>query len=342
MSRDFLFDVGTEKKGIKTNLIFKPDLSGKVGANFKLQTGAEDFTINPYAVRQVADKLHIPNAYLTSLLFGEKWQKTLGYEIMNTHNGWVERNKVLVRAVGSEVRAVLSDQYRRLDSEMIFGTHIDEVIANGAQLSDGFMDDTRLMMESLLPSPIEIHTELNGVIMVAFGMRVDSSDYGARALAARSFIMQGICLNGMVTESVMREIHLGGKLQDNSGILSSKTFELDSQATASAIRDITKHLYSSPVIKDKMLQIESSTTQAIDPTQVLGSLKDLGKLLKGEVESIGELLMRNDPNKGIQGESTLWKITQGITAYANTLDDTTKRMDLQEIAGDLFRKAGKN
>ena len=271
MQRDFLFEVGVKKKGAEPMINFIPDeRSNRLGATFNMPKGREQFTFNDWATRQVAEKLSIPTAYLIALLTsGEDWKKTLGYEILNSHNGYQERNKVLVRAIGKEVRGVLSDSYRILDSEMIFATHIEEVFAQNAELSDGYMDDTRLMMESLLPTPIRIATPLNGDVFVAFGMRITTSDVGAGLLAARSFIMQGVCLNGLVTESVVKEKHLGSRMNDSQGILSRETYRLDSEATASAIRDITKHLYSTSVIKDKMLQIEASATDTVDPVNVL-------------------------------------------------------------------------
>jgi len=343
MSRDFIFDVGTERRGQEPNIIFKPDSPEMIGGNFKIKNEKgiitpEDFTINMHAIKQVATKLNIPGAYLTSLLLGDAWQQTLGYEILNTHNGWSDRSKLLVRAIGSEVRAFLSDSYRRLDSAMIFAAHIEEIFANKGALSDGFMDDTKIMIESIYPKSIEIITELNGTIWIAFGTRLTSSDYGNGAQDLRSFILQGACLNGMVRESVLREIHLGAKLPDNLA-LSQATYELDSATTASAIRDLTKNLYSSEVIKDRMLEIKASSDLVIDHGQVLKSLKDLNKLMKGEVDNIGQILMRNDPMQGVQGESTLWKLTQGITAYANQEDvSDLRRMELQEVAGELFKK----
>lgn len=339
IARDFIFEVGTERKGIETAINFRPDESGRVTANFRMPTGTEDFFVNPHAIRQVAEKLKIPMAYLTSLLYGsQEWQKTLGYEIMNTHNEWTDRNKVLVRAVGSEVRAFLSDQYRRLNSEMIFGTHIDEIYKNGGQLSDGWMDDTRVMVESLLPIPIQVQTQLNGVIFLAFGTKMVTSDYGDGTLDLRSFVLQGVCLNGMVRESVLRSVHLGAKLPDNLA-LSQETYRLDSMTTASAIRDLTKNLYSSDVVKTRMLEIKAASDLVMDPVRELKQLQGLGKLLKGETDEIGQILMRNNPEDGVQGESTLWKLTQGITSYANREDvPERRRMELQEIAGGLFDK----
>lgn len=339
MSRDFVFEVGSERKGIETSINFYPDANGKIGSTFYLpKTGEEQFSIHMHAVRQVADKLKIPATYLTSLLMGDEWQRTLGYQIMNTHNGWTDRNKVLVRAVGNEVRAFLSDQYRRLDSETIFGTHIDEVFQNGGQLSDGWMDDTRIMVESMFPQPIEVQTELNGLVYLAFGTRLTSSDYGDGALELRSFVMQGVCLNGMVRESVMRSIHLGAKLPSNMG-LSEATYLLDSQTTASAIRDLTKNLYGHDVIKNRMLEVRAASSLTVDPAKELKNMASLQKLLKGEADEIGQILMRNTPEDGLQGESTIWKLSQGITAYANKAEvSDRRRMELQELAGDLFNR----
>ena len=345
ISRDFNFDVGTERRGITTNINFFPDPQGNIGSIFHFPKnnpggleGDHSFRIHMHAVRQIADKLKIPAVYLTNLLMGEAWQKKLAYEIMNTHNGWTGRDKVLVRAVGTEVRAFLSDSYRRLNSPQIFGTHIDQVYANGAQLSDGWMDDTRLMVESLLPQPIEVHTELNGIIYLAFGVRLSSSDYGDGALELRSFIMQGVCLNGMVRESVLRAVHLGSKLPNSLG-LSDETYLSDSKTTALAIRDLTKNLFKSEAIKTRMLEIKAASEMTIDPARELKNMVAVQKLLKGESEEIGQLLMRNTPEDGLQGDATLWKLSQGITAYANREDISVRRRDeLQEIAGDLFNR----
>lgn len=345
VSKDFIFEVGTERKGITTNIDFFPDPQGKVGSVFHFPKdnpnglrGDHQFNVHIHAIRQVADKLKIPPVYLTNLLMGDEWQRTLAYNIMNTHNGWTSRDKVLVRAIGDQVRAFLSDQYRPLDSEMIFGSHIDEVYENGGQLSDGFMDDTRIMVESMLPQPIEVQTELNGEIFLAFGTRLASSDYGDGALELRSFVLQGICLNGMVRESVLRAVHLGAKLPTSLG-LSRETYALDSKTTASAIRDLTKNLYGHEVIRNRMLEIKAASSLTVDPGKELKNMVALQKLLKGESEEIGQMLMRNNPEDGLQGESTLWKLSQGITAFANKEDiSERRRMELQEIAGDLFNR----
>ena len=350
MQRDFVFEIGAENKGHSPRISFTPDVAGgRAGAMFQIPDWAskgpdimEPFHFNRHSMQQMSGKLKLPTGYVMDLLEGDGWQVELAYQILNQTNTWYNRDNVLIRAVGNEVRGVLSDQYRILDSGMIFGTHIDSVFENGARLSDGYMDDTRLMVESLLPEPIALNTELNGLIMVAFGTRLESSDYGARALSLRSFILQGICLNGMVRESVLREVHLGAKLPQNVR-LSPKTYELDSATTASAVFDLTKNLYANDTIKNRMLEIKAATEYRVDAGNMLMGLQGLNKILKGESEEIGKLIMANRMEDGLQGESTLWKMSQAITAYANREDvSDIRRFDLQEIAGDLFDQIKKN
>jgi hypothetical protein len=343
IARDFLFEVGTERQGVPPRIFFQRNgTQTKVNASLMLPTGAESFQFNLHATKQIADKLSIPGTYLTTLLLGEEWQRTLAYEILNTHNGWTDRSKVLVRAVGNEVRGVLSDSYRRLDSRLIFNAHIKEAFAQGAALSDGFMDDSIISAESILPMPIRIETELNGVILLAFGARLSTFDYGGRAVNLHSFILNGVCLNGAVRESVLRAVHLGAKLPDNMG-LSAETYKLDSMATASAVKDLTRQLFAPETIKKRMLEIQAAANIKMDPTSTLKTLHYTGKLSVGEADEIGKMMMRNNPLDGLEGESTLWKLTQGITAFANTeAVAERRRLELQEIAGNMFNKVGEN
>lgn len=338
ISRDFTVNVGSEKTGVNSTMSFLPTNPARVTAIIDVPTqGKQAFTFNDHAMTQLAEKLKIPTAYLTALLMGEEWQKTLAYDILNTHNGYLTRNKVLIRAIGDEVRGVLSDSYRRLDSHLIFEEHIKEVFAQGAQLSDGFLDDTIVSVEGMLPAPVEIQTKLNGVIMLAFGSRLSTFDYGGKAQVLSSVITNGVCLNGAVREHMLRTVHLGARL-DEGMVFSKETYRLDSLTVASAIRDMTKDIYKIETIKKHLQEIQAASETPVEPSAMLTKLYQGMKLSKGESDEIGRMLMRNDPLQGLQGESTIWKLSQGITAYAN-MDGVAdrRRVELQQVAGDLFK-----
>jgi len=81
---------------------------------------------------------------------------------------------------------------------------------------------------------------------------------------------------------------------------------------------------------------------SIDPARELKNLTAVQKLLKGEADEIGQLLMRNNPNDGLQGDATLWKLSQGISAFANREDISERRRnELQELAGTLFDRVNR-
>ena len=68
------------------------------------------------AVGQLAEKVAVPAKYLRELSEGAAWQRRLAAEILNQHSSWTERSRLLVRTVDDQVRGVLSDSYRRLNS----------------------------------------------------------------------------------------------------------------------------------------------------------------------------------------------------------------------------------
>lgn len=51
--------------------------------------------------------------------------------------------------------------------------------------------------------------------------------------------------------------------------------------------------------------------------------------------------MKNDPDDGVQGAATLWKLTQAITAHARELSPERSR-ELHEISGNLMNRVKLN
>lgn len=293
------------------------------------------YRIHDNAIGQLGDKLNVPSRYLRELAKGDEWQRNLASTILNEHSTWTNRTRTLVRTVGNEVRGVLSDSYRRLNSETIIMSFLETANRIGGQLADGFMDATRIYLEVLLPETIAIPTQKNGIVEMAFGARLSTSDYGDGALELRAFLMQGICLNGMCRQSVMRQVHLGSRLPENIA-LSQRTYELDTKTQASAIRDLTKSIFSKESITRRALEIQGASEIEVDMEKELKNLSK-GKLTKEETKGVEKILMANRPDDGVTGESTLWKLVQGITAHSRDLEPRRQR-EMQEIAGDLMNR----
>lgn len=297
------------------------------------ETGYMSLTMHDNAIGQLAAKWGIPTRYLRDMASGDVMHKGLATRILNEHCGWATQTRGLVRTVAGEARAVLSENYRRLESAIILEAFMQQAQKAGALLADGHMDATRVYLEVLMPEPFAIQTANNGVVEIAFGARIQSSDYGDGALELRTFMMQGVCLNGMVRDSVLRQVHLGARLPDNIAI-SAETYRKDTDATASAVRDLTGSLFTPETIRLRAAEIQGASEIEVDAEQELKKLAK-GPLLKDEAEKVGETLMRSNPEDGVTGACTLWKLTQAITATSRELEPRRSR-DLQEVAGELM------
>lgn len=294
------------------------------------------FSLHDNAIGQLADRMGIPQRYLRGLASGEPWAKQLAATLLNEHSGWTQRSRVLVRTVGTQVRGVLSDSYRRLNSVEILTAFVQEAAQQGAVISDAYMNDTKIWAETILPTPLTVPTANNGDVFIFAGARFSTSDYGDGAVDMRAFLLNGACLNGMVRESVMKQVHLGSKLPDNLQ-LSQQTYELDTKTTVSAVRDLTKGLFSKDNLMKKAIEIQGASEMEVDFEHELKRLTRDGGLLKQEGKEVEKILMRNDPEDGVQGGATLWKLTQAITAHARELSPERSR-ELHELSGQLLNR----
>lgn len=332
--QDYVAPLGVHLKAKEKNPVITFGHNGTV----KMLFNDKEFSLHDNAISQLAAKLNVPAAYLRQLAAGDEWQRGLASKIMNDHSEWTDRSRVLVRSVGSEVRGVLSDHYRRLNTMDIITAFLQEVEKAGGMLADGTADSTKFWFETIHPEPIIIPTIKNGDVSLAFGARITSSDYGDGSLQISSFILQGICLNGMVRESALRQVHLGGRLPDNIQ-LSERTYRYDTMTMASAVKDLTKQLYSPDVIFQKATEVQRASEMDLDINRELKALQKTN-LSKQEVKEVEEVLVQGNPDDGVKGEATLWKLINGVTAVARDKEPRRKR-EMQEVAGKLMERVSK-
>ena len=332
VAQDYIAPLGVELKRNDHSPVIT--FNGEGGLTMNMPDGK--FSLHSNAIGQLADRMGIPQRYLRTLAAGAEWQVSLAATMLNEHSGWTQRSRVLVRTVGSQVRGVLSDSYRRLNSVEILTAFVQEASQQGAVIADAYMSDTKVWAETILPQPLVIPTAKNGDVIIFAGARFSTSDYGDGAVDMRSFLLNGACLNGMVRESVMKQVHLGSKLPDNLR-LSQQTYELDTKTTVSAVRDLTSGLFSRETLMQKAYEIQGASEMEVDLNHELGRLTSNGSLLKTESSEVQKILMRNDPDDGVQGAATLWKLTQAITAHARVLSPERSR-ELHEISGQLMNR----
>jgi len=295
------------------------------------------YTMHVNAIYQAAEKLGIGAKYLKDLSEGSKeWQAKLAAHILNEHSTNTERQRVLIREVGGEVRGILSDQYRRLNTGEIYASFLQASRNVGLEVYSAYANDLRSWIECISPQIMTIPLANSQFTEVAFGARISSSDFGTAALDMRLFMIQVVCLNGMTRDTVMREIHLGSKLPDNLQ-LSDRTYRLDTLKQASLAKDAISSLMNKESIVQQAMTIQKAVTKEVDYESEFKKLNKIG-LLKSEIEEAEKLLIGGKKEDGLHFEgSNLWKFAQSISAVGRTKDEQRKR-ELEEMSGLLLKQ----
>lgn len=327
MLRDFIAPLGGNG-GKGPSVLF----GGEKGLTIAFQ--GKSHGLHKHAVAQAAEKLGIPTAYARNLAYGEEWGHKLVAHIMNEHSHHTDRKNVLVRMVGDEVRGVLSDKYRRLDTGVIYGQFLAATRDVGARVIDAFADDTRSWMDVMLPMVIPIPTENNGLRKMAFGARISNSDFGDGRLSLSAYSMELICENGMTRESVISQVHLGRQIPENIQV-SNRTYMADTKAQASLVRDAVMQLLDVKTIKSHAADIQRASTIILeDPIREITGLQNRG-VSKPERENILSAFASGDSDKGLEGKATILKLANAVNWVANESDERRKR-ELQDLAGELM------
>lgn len=285
---------------------------------------------------QLGEKLGIPQIWLRDHILGDNWRKEAITNLLNSYARDNEQRTVLVRSVGDQVRGVLSDRYKRIDTVPVMTAFITQAYAMGAKLYDGSLTDLKAYMEVLKPEVVEVPIDGGQPVHIVFGAQINNSDFGKGSLEVRGFYLQGACLNGMVRRNVMREVHRGSKLYDLGDIASKETLELEIQATKSAIGDVVREVLGQTYIQDTVIMIHRAAGMEVNVQKEVKDLNNYG-VYKGEIDEIEAILAAGRYEDGVACPPSAWKVAQGITAVARTKDDDRRR-DLQFIAEDWLNK----
>jgi hypothetical protein len=326
---DVVAPVGPDAGSARPSVFFDPK-SKQVGVGF----GGKVRRFHPHAAAQFGVKLGVPSAWLRESLAGEPWRRELIADVMETTlQRTAARERLLLRSVGAEVRGVLSDQYRRLDSAVLVGAFADACAAAGAVPYRAHATDTSWSISAVLPQPIGLELDKHGTEFVAACVHVRSSDFGAGPLELSFEILRLLCTNGLIGRSALRQVHLGGRLPDDL-VLSQKTFDLDSATQASAVGDVTTKLLEPAYVRGQFARVQAAAKAEVEPEREVDGLVRARRLTPQEGEALEAALMRSNPAEIPAGPTTRWRFAQAVSWLAHGVD-RERGAELERLGGSL-------
>jgi hypothetical protein len=310
----------------------------------RLGIAGSDYSVHPNALGQLAQRAGIPAQYLRGLLVPDVvetardgtarvveqngWRRDLAREILSRHHT-NSQHRALVRSVRSDVRAVLSDRFRRLDVRPLFEAFAGACQEIGAIPVDGTSSDVRISVQAILPT---VHEPVTGEPVV-LGLDWTNSDFGKAPYSIRMFAMRLVCLNGMIGRSEMSQRHLGGRL-DDAFEWSQQTLAADTRAMRLATTDVVKGVLG-PARVDAYLGTLAEA--AARETSFANAIRSVSKeLTKGERER-AEMAFESPDVVNLPKGASVWRASNALSWIANADGvDPERRLELQELAGKIL------
>lgn len=286
--------------------------------------------VHPHALGQATSKTSIPWVYASYLQEKGGWGMELLASNLNELLAHMD-GKALLRSVNGEIRGFLSDRYRRLDSRPIVDAFAKACKELGAVPYRGYLSDTKLGIQAILP---RVYEPIANEVM-AYGVNFENSDFGNGALNIGFFLLRLTSAAGIIGQTGMRKIHLGAKLEENIE-WSKKTYEYDQKTVISSINDLVRGELSEERIKLMQSAIKQAYMTRLDDEKKATVLELLKRFMtKGELEKA--LKKFNEPDiEELPAGNNIWRLSNAISWLSGETEDDERKLELMKVAGKIL------
>jgi len=288
--------------------------------------------VNVHALNQACQRVGIPQRYAHTLLAPDvqKWGPALLAHSLNEHFR-NQPGRFLLRSYDGELRGLLSDSYRRLDSWTILEAFVGACQEIGAVPVEGYATSTKVAIKAMLTKLFE---PAKGEIM-AFGVLLENSDYGNGPVAVSAFMLRPWCTNYAIANQSLRQVHLGRRLTDDVA-WSERTRQLDSETAASAVSDIVKDTLGEKRTTQLCEAIRKAHEESTDVDKVLEAFKK--QLNLSEIEQVTRSFNSLDVENLPPGNTT-WRLSNAMSWVAGQTADVERKLELMKAAGRVLGKS---
>lgn len=330
LAEELTRQLGTKKDLIVPSMLVRHTTNeGATRLTVEEPSGPHHYGVTPLARRQLADKLGIPYAYF------ERMREQQPQLLDSNVNTWLqsEPDRRMLRTLDGNVRAVLSDRYRRLDN-FDLAEHVlpilrqlPEVIFESVELTE-----TKMYLKCVTP---RVSLEVAPGDVVQAGVVISNSEVGQGTLSVQPLLFRLLCRNGLIAaDSTLRKTHVGRSLaaEDERVIaFQDDTLQADDRAFFLKVRDFVQAAVS-----------EVTFLQTAHKLQ-----RTLGIRLTGDPVKTVEVLaqrytLNDDERTGVlrhlieDGELSGYGLVNAVTHYSQNVDNYDRATDLEALGGRLL------
>jgi hypothetical protein len=295
---------------------------GKILFDGKLFTPTEVFH------EQLSEKLQIPKKYY------DRMQADAPALLARNVNQWMgqSEDRRMVRTVGGQARALLSDRYRPLDNDMILEGVLPVLMKqSGLTILSSEITERRLYLQV-------VNERVTGDVKVGdtvqAGLTISNSEVGLGSVRIEPLLYRLICLNGCIMPTAMRKNHVGKQAVESDGydFYRPETVLADNRAFMMKIEDTVRNAFDMLAFSETIKKLTITAGNKIEGKPLMDVVEDVTArfdLGKGE----GETLLQNLINGG---DLSQWGLANAITAMANTTENYDRAVEFERIGGRVI------
>ncbi|MBQ1915450.1 MAG: DUF932 domain-containing protein, partial [Selenomonadaceae bacterium] len=186
----------------------------------------QEFCVNDLAHQQISARLGIPYRYYQKM---QTEQPRLLDENVNT---WFQQTpeRRMMRVMGGNVRAFLSDRYRRLDHLELCAAVLPIIHGmKGASIESCEVTETHMYLK-VINKRLKAEVTVGDVVQAGFV--ISNSEVGMGSLKVEPLVYRLVCKNGMICKDfAQKKYHVGrqagGTLEEAYEIYSDETLKQD-------------------------------------------------------------------------------------------------------------------
>lgn len=296
--------------------------------------GAATYGITELARRQLADKLKIPYAYFDRMRIE---QPALLDSNVNT---WLaaDPDRRMLRTLDGNVRAILSDRYRRLDNWDL-AENILPILQRlpGARFESVELTGTRMYLKVVTE---HVDYEVAPGDVVQAGVVISNSEVGLGTLSVQPLLFRLVCRNGLIaSDHSLRKTHVGRTLEpsDNAVVVfKDDTVAADDKAFFLKARDVVEAAVSEATFRQlaERMQRTRGIRLTGDPVRTVEVLSARHALNEEERSGVLRHLIAG-------GELSGFGLVNAVTAYSQEIGSYDRATEFEALGGRLIDLAPK-
>ena len=287
------------------------------------------FGVNPLAHQQISARLGIPLKYY------QRMQQEAPALLDANVNNWLQQNpeRRMLRVMGGNIRAFLSDRYRRLDNLELCAAVLPVIQEmKGAVIESCEVTDAHLYLKV-------INRKMKGEVatgdVVQAGFVITNSEVGLGHLTVEPMVYRLICKNGLICKDYsQKKRHVGRQVEMGDAayeIYSDETLAQDDKAFFMKVQDTVR----CAVDESKFLLTVSKMRETMQvplehpPMKEVELLADRFSLTENEQGDIFRQLF-------MSGDNTRYGLLNAVTAASQLATDYERATEMERIGGEIL------